>query len=121
MLNKEVIVETQHIKGKFIRNLFFTSKKDEENLPVINLKSLNEFTSYQHFKKEGLHCLGNVSKKGDYMCKLDLKDAYFPIPLNPTSTKSVRFLWSGKLYVSGGVVVKTEPVECKLLFFACKL
>ena len=32
---------------------------------------------YQHFKMEGLHCLRNILKKGDYMCKLDLKNAYF--------------------------------------------
>ena len=47
---------------------------------------------------KGMHCLQNILKKGDYMCKLDLKDAYCSLPLNPPSKKFVWFLWSGKLY-----------------------
>ena len=34
------------------------------------------------------------------MCKLDLKDAYISILLNPASRKLARFLWSWKLYES---------------------
>ena len=47
---------------------------------------------------EGLHCLWNILKKGDYICKLELTDAYFSISLNTASRKFVRFLWSGKFY-----------------------
>ena len=47
---------------------------------------------------EGLHCLQNILKKGDDKCKLDLKDVYFSVPLNPSSRKFVRYFWSGKLY-----------------------
>ena len=34
------------------------------------------------------------------MCKLDLKDAYISVLLNPAYRKLARFLWSGKLYKS---------------------
>ena len=99
MLNKGAIVETpNHLEGEFISNLFLVEKKDGGNRPVINLKHLNQFIPYHHFKMEGLHCLRNILKKGDYMCKLDLKDAYILVPLKPASRKFVRFLWSGKLY-----------------------
>ena len=37
-------------------------------------------------------------QKGDYMCTLDLKDAYFCVPLKKESRKYVRFLWEGTLY-----------------------
>ena len=97
MLNKGAIVETpNHLKGKFISNLFLLEKKDRGNRPVIKLKHLSQLIPYQHFKMEGLHCLRNIPKKGDYICKLDLKDAYFSVPLNPASRKA--FLLSGKLY-----------------------
>ena len=43
---------------------------------------------------EGFHVL----QKGDYMCKIDLKDAYFNVPLHKDSRKLVRFLWAGNLY-----------------------
>ena len=93
MLNKGAIVETQnYLEVEFISNFFLVEKKDEDNRPVINLKHLNHFIPYQRFKMEGLHCLRNVLKKGDYMCKLDLKHAYFSAPLNPASIKFARFL-----------------------------
>ena len=35
-------------------------------------------------------------KEGEYMCKMDLKDAFFTVPL--TCCQLVRFLWEGNLY-----------------------
>ena len=32
------------------------------------------------------------------MCKLDLKDAYFSVPVGQNSRKFVRILWKGTLY-----------------------
>ena len=55
-------------------------------------KSKRAFTIY------GLHCLRNVLKKWDCMCKLDLKDAYSSITLNLSSRTFVQFPWWGKLY-----------------------
>ena len=93
MLNKRVTVETpSHLEGELISSLFIAKKKDRSNRPVITLKHLNQF------KMEGLHCVQNILKKGDYMCKLDLKYAHLSVPLNNVSRIFFRFLWSGKLY-----------------------
>ena len=99
MLNKGAIVEIpNHLEGELISNLFLYEKKEGGNRPVINLKHLNQFIPYQHFRMVGLYCLRNILKKGDYMCKVDLKDVCLSVPLNPSSRKFVPFLWSGKLY-----------------------
>ena len=56
MFNKGAIVETpNHLEGEFISNLFLVEKKDGGKRPVINLKHLSQFISYQHFQMEGLH------------------------------------------------------------------
>ena len=53
MLNKGAIVETpKHLEGTFFSNLFLVEKKDDGNRPVINLKHLNQFIPYQHFKMD---------------------------------------------------------------------
>ena len=99
MLRKGAIMKCSQDLGKgFISNLFLVGKKGGGYRPVINLKHLNFFIHYQHFKMEGLHHLKFMLRKGDYMCKLDLKDAYFSVPLHLSSRKLVRFRWSGKLY-----------------------
>ena len=65
--------------------------------PVMNLKQLNVYIPYCHFKMEGLQNLKYTLPKGDYMCKLDLKD-YFSVPFEKNSRQFVCFRWSGNLY-----------------------
>ena len=98
MLEKGSISKVCHSKGEFLSSLFLISKKGNANRPVINLKDLNRFIHYKHFKMEDLHCLKNVLQKGDYICKIDLKDAYFSVPLHKYSRKLIRFLREGNLY-----------------------
>ena len=97
MQEKGSISKVCHSKGEFLSSLFLIKKKGGGNRPVINLKDLNWFIPYKHFKMEGLHCLKYVLQKGNYMCKTDLKDAYFSVPLYKDSRKLVRFLWAGNL------------------------
>ena len=42
---------------QFLGTLLLVPQKDENQRPVINLKKLNQFISYQHFKMKGLPCL----------------------------------------------------------------
>ena len=98
MLEKGAISKVNHVEGEFLSNVFLVGKKDGGNRPVINLKNLNQFVPYEHFKMEGLHCLKDILKRGDYMCKIDLKDAYFSVALNESSRKLIRFKWGGNLY-----------------------
>ena len=98
MLEKGAIQKVVPTRGQFLSNLFLVEKKDGGNRPVINLKNLNKFTPYKHFKMEGLHCLKFLLEQDNLLRKMDLKYAYFSVPLNKNSQKLVRFQWSGKLY-----------------------
>ncbi len=46
-----------------------------------NLKPLNQFLVYEHFKMEGIHILRDLLRKGDYLIKIDLKDTYLTVPV----------------------------------------
>ena len=56
-------------------------KKDCGQRPVINLKHLNKFVKSEHFKIEGLHTVKALIQKNDWLAKVDLKDAFFMIPM----------------------------------------
>ena len=55
------------------------------------MKYLNTFISYQNFKMEGVHLIKDLFQKNDFMIKVDLKDAYFSIPLHKDTRKFMRF------------------------------
>ena len=91
MLKKGAIMRTQLAQGEFMSSLFLVGKKDGGYCPVINLKMLNQFIPFLHFKLEGLSQLKHIIQEGDWMCKLDLKDAYFSVPLDRNSRKFVQW------------------------------
>uniref|UniRef100_H3B0A9 ribonuclease H n=1 Tax=Latimeria chalumnae TaxID=7897 RepID=H3B0A9_LATCH len=77
----------------FVSTIFLVPKKESGWRPVINLRALNEFIVFRHFKMEGLHLLRDTLQMGDWMVHLDLKDTYFMIPIHPEDRKWLRFLW----------------------------
>ena len=68
------------------------------NRPVINLKELNSYVTYQHFKMEGLYLLKHLVQTGDWMIKIDLKDAYFTVPVSNQHQTHWRFMHGGLRY-----------------------
>ena len=85
---------------QFISTLFLVEKGQGtgELRPVINLKALNKFLPKEKFKMEGLHTARALPRKGDYVMKLDLKDAYYAVPIHPESRKYLRFQFKGTTY-----------------------
>ena len=85
------------IPGQFVSNIFLVPKRDGKSRPVINLKDLNVFIQYDHFKMEGIHLLRDLLQPQDWLGKIDLKDAYYVIPVWKDHRKYLRFFWKGTL------------------------
>jgi hypothetical protein len=47
---------------------------------------------------ENLSSIKSLLKQRDFMTKLDLKDAYLTVAINPQSQKFIRFIWKNKAY-----------------------
>ena len=82
-----------HDRAQFISLLFTVPKKGGGHRPVVNLKGLNHFVEYQHFKMEGVSMLKDLLKPNDFLTKIDLKDAYLTVPVWIHHRKFLRFLW----------------------------
>ena len=78
---KGAVVQVQSKQDKgFFSTLFLVPKKvSGEMKPVVNLRPLNRFLPHVHFKMEGLNVVRDLIQENDWMCRIDLKDAYFAI------------------------------------------
>ena len=46
----------------------------------------------------GLQIVRSLIQPGDFMMKLDLKDAYYALPIHPCPRKYLRFVYQNKTY-----------------------
>ena len=92
----------QEVRGDtqegFFSRVFLVPKKDGQVRPVLNLRPLNQFLSHSHFKMEGMHVVRDLLQKNDWMTRIDLKDAYFSVPIHPQHRKFLRFRWQEKCF-----------------------
>lgn len=98
LLSKNIIETTDHTPYEVISNIFIRPKKDGGHRLILNLKGLNQFVTYHHFKMETLQSIVRLVEKNCYMASLDLKDAYYTVSVNPSHRKYLRFIWKNVLY-----------------------
>jgi ribonuclease HI len=98
MLLKQAIEEINPLTQGFYSTFFLVPKKDGGQRPVLNLKHLNKFVQVKTFKMQTLQLVLQQLQKGDWLASLDLKDAYFHVPIHPDYRKYMRFEFLGKVF-----------------------
>lgn len=92
LLKKEVLIPVpvaEEGKG-FYSSLFLVKKPDETFRVILNLKPLNKFIVHQTFKMETIKSAVELLFPHCYMVCVDLKDAYYHIPIHPDFQKYLR-------------------------------
>ena len=81
--------------SRLLLSSFPGGKGDGGWRPVINLSHLNEFVLQTPFRMETVASVLLSVREGDFLASIDLKDAYFQIPVHQSSRKLLRFLLRG--------------------------
>lgn len=97
-LSSGAISKCKYKKGQFLSPYFLIKKPNGSMRFILNLKKLNEFVFSPHFKLEDYKVVKNLISKDCFMSTLDLKDAYFSIPICKKHRKFLRFKFDGSLY-----------------------
>ena len=82
----------------FYSRLFLVEKASGGWRPVIDLSHLNNFVQLTSFKMETVASVLLSVRQGEFLASLDLKDAYFQIPVHRSSRKLFRFMSEGTVY-----------------------
>ena len=91
LLNKAVIARTKHEPGEFVSPVFLRPKKNGAHRMISNLKDLNEHVQYNHFKMETLTDAIRLITPNCFMASVDLKDAYYSVPMAKEHQKYLKF------------------------------
>ena len=79
-------------------NSLFLVAKRSGGRPVINLRPLNRFVPNQKFRMESILLPKDILKPNSFLAKIDLKDAFYSIPIAKMSRKYLQFIYHNKLY-----------------------
>lgn len=83
---------------QYVSNIFTIRKPNGSYRLILNLKNLNQFIRTTHFKIEGNKIVSRLIFQNCFMSTIDLKDAYYLIPINSSHRKYLRFKFNSTLY-----------------------
>ena len=97
-IEKKIIIEDQHEPGEILSHIFIRPKPDGSHRVILNLSRLNDHVDKSTFKMETLKSALQLVRQNCYFAKIDLKDAFFSIPIHSNFRKYLKFKWQGKLF-----------------------
>ena len=82
----------------FYNRLFLVPRPNNRWRPVLDLSTLNTFLNTESFKMETPETIRTSVQVGEWVTSIDLKDAYFHIPIHSQSRKYMHFHIQGQSY-----------------------
>ena len=92
------MITTYVQEGDFFSNLVIRSKKDGSYRTNLNLKKLNQDCETTHFKMESIKQVIRMIKLNMHLASLDIKDAFYTVPIYEPHRKYLKFMWLNKAY-----------------------
>lgn len=99
LLNLGAVKKVPRSDDQFVSTYFLVAKSNGKMRFVLNLKELNKYIPNEHFKMEDFRTATKLVSKECFMGSIDLKDAYFLIPLHKTCKKYFCFEWEGDRFI----------------------
>ena len=79
--------------------LFMRLKKNGKKRPIIDLSELNKMLYFPSFKMETVAVISNTITGELWACSIDIKDAYFHVPINWEFHKFLAFKVKNRVFV----------------------
>jgi hypothetical protein len=98
LLKMKVVVPSSFEESQFLSPIFPVHKHDGGIRIILNLKELNNYVKFYHFKMDTIKSVLLNITKGCYMVSLDLTHAYHSVRIDKNFQKYLKFMRHGNLY-----------------------
>lgn len=98
LLSLGAVSVCERAEGDFLSSIFLTPKPNGGKRFILNLKPLNKFIECSHFKMEDHRVASKLIPKDGYLATIDLKEAYFSVPIYKAHKKYLRFVFNNTVY-----------------------
>ena len=98
LLKKGVIKRIFDVKDCFVSNIFLRPKPNGKFRMIVDLSNLNENVTKNHFKMDHLDVATDMMFENAWFTSIDLKDAYYSLPIHELDQKYLVFQWENKFY-----------------------
>ncbi|KAK7921774.1 hypothetical protein WMY93_008676 [Mugilogobius chulae] len=100
LLSKRAIrpLNLWEVKQGFYSPYFLVPKRTGGFRPILDLRRLNRYLKVLPFHMLRLKVLFQAIRAGDWFTTVDLRDAYFHVPIDPAHRRYLRFAFNGMAY-----------------------
>ena len=93
LVEKRVIERVEYTPHHILSSIFLTPKKDGSYRLILNLNKFNSFIVNHHLKVDSLQTVTMFLAPDCFMACIDLKDAYYSVPITASVRKVISFKW----------------------------
>ena len=98
LMNKGVLELADWDDSQVLSSIFLLPKPDGSFRTIFNMSRLNTVIKYRHFKMDTLETAQSLLRPHWWMATVDLKDAYFTVPVLKQFRKYLRFAIGNEVY-----------------------
>lgn len=98
LLLKGAVEEISDGSKGFYSRIFLRPKRSGGWRPILDLKRLNQRVNCPSFKQDTVATVKASLRAGQWAFSLDMKDAFFQVPVHPSYRRYLRFSFEGKVY-----------------------
>ena len=98
LVQKSVVTKVDYDPEMFVSNVFGRLKPNGDTRMIIDLTKVNDYVQKFHFKMDHLEVALDLMEQGVFMSSIDLKDAYYSVPIWESHRKYLTFQWENEYF-----------------------